>query len=325
MAVAPDQMQHDFVMFVDHGFSLMNMSGFFETLKIANQLLKFEKFTWSLCAADGAPVQSSCGVNVPVDTGLDTLLPRQTLILNIGANGVQNKSAIEWVRKTSHMCRFVGTLGNSEATLAKTGCLNQASTFSVHWREIDTLREQYPDQTFSRQPGVKGNKCFSASGSTAGIDLALCQIEESCGEAFVQRLADELNYTAQRKLQSLAGDNLPILSHIDNATLRVVISEMEDQIENAPNVQHFADKVLVSQRQLERLFQKSLNETPKKFFLKLRLDRARDLLLQTEMDVLQVAIATGFSSNGTFTKRFKERFGHAPRDLRALTEVAVPA
>lgn len=48
----------------------------------------------------------------------------------------------------------------------------------------------------------------------------------------------------------------------------------------------------------------------------IRLDRAYQLLKQTDMNVRDICVATGFSSSSSFSVRFRDRFGKPPREIR---------
>src|SRR3546814_9920016 len=74
----------------------------------------------------------------------------------------------------------------------------------------------------------------------------------------------------------------------------------------------------LSTRQLERLFRKYLNRSPARYYLELRLNKARLLLLQTNMSVIDVALACGFVSASHFSKCYRDFFGRTPRKERGL-------
>ena len=78
----------------------------------------------------------------------------------------------------------------------------------------------------------------------------------------------------------------------------------------------------VSRRQLERLFQKYLHCSPSRYYLKLRLVRARQLLKQTPMSIIEVAAVCGFVSTPHFSKCYREYFGIPPRDERVGSNTA---
>jgi len=95
-----------------------------------------------------------------------------------------------------------------------------------------------------------------------------------------------------------------------------VIRRMEDSADEPISQAKLATAVGLSSRQLERLFRRYLDRTPTRYYLELRLARARLLLLQTDLSVLEVALACGFVSASHFAKCYREVYGRTPRDQR---------
>lgn len=94
---------------------------------------------------------------------------------------------------------------------------------------------------------------------------------------------------------------------------------MQRHMETPLGPDALAGEVAVTRRQLERLFSATLNDTPTRFYLNLRLDRARELLQQTDMTITAVCVACGFESPSHFSRTYRARFGASPRgDRRAL-------
>ena len=103
---------------------------------------------------------------------------------------------------------------------------------------------------------------------------------------------------------------------IRNKKLVQVIGEMEQHSEPPLSTSQLALSISVTRRQLERLFRLHLNDTPRNFYLGLRLEKARQLLRQTDMSVLDVSLACGFESPSYFTRSYRARFACAPRQDR---------
>lgn len=87
---------------------------------------------------------------------------------------------------------------------------------------------------------------------------------------------------------------------------------MKTNIEDPIAPSQIAGTLGISTRQLERLFGKYLNTSPKKYYMEMRLERARHLLVQTEMSIIDVAIACGFGSPGHFARVYRTAFGMTP-------------
>ena len=77
-----------------------------------------------------------------------------------------------------------------------------------------------------------------------------------------------------------------------------------------------ARRVGLSPRQLQRTFRHYLDMAPHQYYLRIRLDRARELLTQTGMSIMDVMVACGFESSCHFSKVYREQFGHPPSAAR---------
>jgi transcriptional regulator GlxA family with amidase domain len=96
-----------------------------------------------------------------------------------------------------------------------------------------------------------------------------------------------------------------------------VIQLMEANLEEPLSRSQLADAAGLSSRQMERLFSKYLHRSPARYYVELRLNRARLLLLQTNMSVIDIALACGFVSASHFSKCYRDFFGKTPRRERA--------
>ena len=91
---------------------------------------------------------------------------------------------------------------------------------------------------------------------------------------------------------------------------------MEQNLEVPLPLEEVASRVEVSVRQLQRLFEQELNMTPRQWYLQLRIKRARRLLAETDLAVLAVGLACGFSSSSSFARSFRMYYGYSPRQVR---------
>ena len=91
---------------------------------------------------------------------------------------------------------------------------------------------------------------------------------------------------------------------------------MESNIEEPLTTDEIARHVCVSRRQLERIFKQYLNSVPSQYYLELRLNRARQMLLQTSKSIIQIGLSCGFSSGPHFSSAYRNCFGITPREDR---------
>ena len=97
-----------------------------------------------------------------------------------------------------------------------------------------------------------------------------------------------------------------------------IIEKMEENLEEPPSPSLLAKQACLSTRQLERLFRRYVDRSPKRYYLELRLKKARSLLLQTDMSVINVALASGFSSPLHFSKCYRAFYGRTPYRERGI-------
>jgi transcriptional regulator GlxA family with amidase domain len=93
---------------------------------------------------------------------------------------------------------------------------------------------------------------------------------------------------------------------------------MEENIEKPLSLEKIARTTGLSRRQIERLFKRDLNCVPKRYYLEMRLRRARELLLQTAMPIMDITAACGFQSPPHFSKCYRNQYGYPPSAERKI-------
>jgi transcriptional regulator GlxA family with amidase domain len=157
---------------------------------------------------------------------------------------------------------------------------------------------------------------LTCCGGAASIDFALTLVEHlfgsGTGAAVKEALCiDRVRGAEERQrvaLQARFGALQPKLSE--------AVTLMEANIEEPLSTDDIAQLVGLSRRQLERLFKQYLGSLPSRYYLELRLQRARQLLLETNHSIVQVGLMCGFSSGSHFSTAFGTLFGNTPREER---------
>ena len=199
--------------------------------------------------------------------------------------------------------------------LARAGLLD-GYRCTIHWENIASLREEFPAVIVSDDLFVIDRDRITSAGGQAATDMMLKLIEQRHGNAIAahvseQMLCDRMRGTSDRQripLHLSIGTNQPKLTE--------AVTLMEANIEEPISLDELSNYVGISRRQLERLFQKHLNCVPTRYYLNLRLNRARLLLLQTSKSIVEIALACGFISAPHFSKCYRDLFGIPPRDER---------
>jgi transcriptional regulator GlxA family with amidase domain len=137
-------------------------------------------------------------------------------------------------------------------------------------------------------------------------------IADDHGEDLANAVADQLIYTTIRTDQDTQRLSVPTRIGVRHPRLANVIKTMEFHIEDPISPASLADDVGMSTRQLERLFRRYLDRSPKRYYMELRLGKARNLLMQTDMSVINVALACGFASPSHFSKCYRAHYDTTP-------------
>ena len=104
---------------------------------------------------------------------------------------------------------------------------------------------------------------------------------------------------------------------VQNARILSIIEMMEANLSEPLTLVEIADHAGLSRRQIERLFRQHMGRSPARYYLEIRLDRARHLLIQSSLPVVEVAVACGFVSASHFSKCYRELYGRSPQQERA--------
>jgi transcriptional regulator GlxA family with amidase domain len=163
---------------------------------------------------------------------------------------------------------------------------------------------------------------MTAAGGLASADLMLRLIADAHGADLAAEVSDQMVYTAPRGDTDRQRMSVPARIGVRHPKLSRVIALMHEHIEEPLSAAALAEAVGMSTRQLERLFRRYLNRSPKRYYLEMRLEKARRLLLQTDMSVITVALACGFTSPSHFSKCYRGHYNRTPYRERGVADAA---
>ena len=309
--------QH-FAFILVEDFSHLAFSCAVEPLRIANLVSGEDLYAWSWGSEDGAQAVCSNGSVTLVHYGLDDLPKCDQLFVLSGIHMRDHvtRPLLAALRRARVRGVSIGALCSGAWILAEAGFLDGMEA-AIHWEYHDGFMEAFPEVKLVRNVFVADAKHMTASGGTATADLMLHLIERDHGSDLSVAVADQMVYNAVRNATAEQRVSLQSRNGMRNPHLAKAIRAMQDRIDDPISPSEISDMVGISTRQLERLFGKYLNTSPKKYFMEIRLDRARNLLVQTEASVTDVSLACGFENTGHFSRVYKATYGIAPTQQRA--------
>jgi transcriptional regulator GlxA family with amidase domain len=296
-----------------HRFSMIAFTAAIEPLRLANRAAGVPLYQWRLYSADGAPVEASNGVKVSVDHAFAEARDVDSVVVCAGVDvqSIDHRGLIAALRRLVKFGAAAGAVCTGAYVLAKGGLLDGYRS-TIHWENLPGMRADFPDLDLGEDLFEIDRDRFTCAGGTAAADMMLSLITRDHGQKLSASVTEQLIHHRIRD----AGERQRVepRTRPGGAPPKVlrVVSLMEQSIEQPLAMNEFAARVALSDRQLERLFCKHLGRTPTRHYLSIRLEYACQLLRQTSMPVLSVAMASGFNSASHFSKSYFQHFGHSP-------------
>ena len=315
-SAAPGQ----FVFVLLDNYSLIAFASAIEPLRLANHVSGRELYRWRLVSETGAPVRASAGIETAVNGPLEELPRGATAVVcgGIDVARATTKGVRNWLRRESRRGVTMGAVCTGAYALARAGLLD-GKRCTIHWENQDGFTEDFPDVELSDQIYVIDRDAMTAAGGAAAGDMMLRVVANAHGPDIAGMVADQMVYTNLRGDEDHQRLSVPARIGVRHPKLSRVIALMHENIEEPVSAARLAESVGMSTRQLERLFRRYLDRSPKRYYLELRLEKARRLLLQTDMSVINVALACGFTSPSHFSKCYRAHYKRTPYRERGVS------
>jgi len=301
-------------------FTLISLAAAIEPLRMANRICGENDYVWKTLSMTGEAVSASDGLCVNVDSSIrdDNVLDDLEALIVCGGRRVErntSKALSVWLRSVDKRGIGLGAICTGSYILADAGLLDGYSC-SIHWENMAALADLFPGISVSHKIFTIDGDRFTSSGGITPVDMMLHFISSKYGpdvsagvaEQFIFeriRMSDDEQRVPLRHSEGRQSEKLLIAAELMDTNIREPISQEE-----------LASYVGLSRRQLQRLFQRYLSCTPSNYYLKIRLQRARQLLRQTSNSIVEISVSAGFVSSSHFSKSYREMYGHSPSTER---------
>ncbi len=307
-------------------FSMSAVMLAIDTLRLANKALSKNVYSWTTLASKPGEVTGSNGLDLNAQRAF-TDADEFDAILVCGGVNIQkydDPAVTAYIRRKVAHGADIGAFCTGSFVLANAGLMN-GYRCTIHWESIPALIEQFPDVEVVSELFVADRNRLTCAGGVSVIDLMLNIISQQKGWDVATTVADDMLHHRIRTENEGQRMDLRSRSGIAHPKLLRVIADMENNIETPLSCSKLANNVCLSTRQLERLFRTYLAVPPTKYYLRMRLGRARFLLQQTSLSIFDVALASGFISASHFSKCFREYFGEPPSGERRRNQSISPS
>ena len=303
--------QETYCFYLVPGFSAMGFVAAMEPLRVANRLAQRPVFAWRLFSADGQPVAASCGLQVAVDGPLDENASALIVCAGFDPRRGISRALVASLRRMARKGAALGALDTGVYLLAEAGLIGDQPV-TLHWEAVPAFREDYPAVRVTEDLYCLGERLFTCAGGTAAIDMMLERIACRQGPALARAVSDQFIHSRIRPHEESQRADIGSRIGTRDPRLVKVIARMEADIENPVALEQLAVAAGITRRQLERLFTTQFGVGPAAYYRNLRLDRAQRLLADTGLPLIEVAVATGFSSKSAMARAYAQKFGRPP-------------
>jgi transcriptional regulator GlxA family with amidase domain len=294
-------------------YPLMTFSAALDSLRQGNRLAKRKVFEWTLLSVDGQDARSSSGLAFPVDAAIAKAPKCDVVIVCAGVNYADgyDSGVFAWLRRIHSEGCVMGAVSTGVFYLAKAGLL-EGRRCAVHWESLASFRSEFPKCFATDDIFAIDGRFLTSSGGTVTLDMMLYLIAAIEGRDLASQISDQFNHPRIRRQDDAQRMQPEDRFGIRNAKLGFVIRRMEGSLFDPIEISDLARSVSLSTRQLERLFHANLGKSPSRFYIDLRMSRARELLLHTELDVAEIADVCGYESVSHFSRFYRKHFDETP-------------
>ncbi|MBZ9557276.1 MULTISPECIES: GlxA family transcriptional regulator [unclassified Modicisalibacter] len=298
-------------------FAMMAFFSAVEPLRIANRIAGRELFVWHVISQDGEPVTASNGMTLLADASLDSAprLPTLAVCSSFDPEAALHRRTIRWLHRLAGEGCVLGGIDTGSVILARAGLL-EGHRVTLHWESLPAFRERFPAIEAVESRYEIAETGFSCAGGAAAMDMSLDLIARRHGPALATAVTEQLIHDQGRTPRQ--SQRMALVQRLGShkSALIAAVALMERHLETPLAIQTIAERVGISLRQLQRHFEQELGVRPRDHYRHLRLARARQLLQETDHEILGIGLACGFNSASSFSRAYRQHYGESPRESR---------
>ncbi|MCZ0963811.1 GlxA family transcriptional regulator [Paracoccus benzoatiresistens] len=295
------------------GFSNMVLSCLLEPLRAVRDQGQAD-LHWQVLTADGNSVRSSSGLLVAPDGGARGAFDLLIVVSGYGFRDHARGNGLRHVLALSRRSLIVVGADTGAWLLAAAGLLS-GQRATIHWSLVPEFAEAFPNVQVGALPSVMEGRVWSCGDASAALELILDLIEKRFGKGSAFLASSMFLHEADHSSGgSRAGTLWP--ARKAPARLHQVIDLMVEKIEMPIPIAQIAAQSGFSLSSMERQFRAETGMSPGRYFQMLRLTRARDLVLGTDLDFRSIALRCGYANASALGKAYKSAFACPIRQLR---------
>ncbi|MGX9115850.1 GlxA family transcriptional regulator [Mesorhizobium sp. BHbsci] len=288
-----------------------------EPFRAANRVSKSAPFSIDLLSADPATPPASMDIKFPMTATFDEDRKFDLVILLVSYSVADEAKGklFGWLRRQSAAGAHLCGMDTGPLLLAEAGLLDGYDA-TCHWTALASLRELSANTRIVEQLYLIDRNRSTCAGQAASLDYSMAMLRHMCGDALYHLVRNELIYTPRLpefRQREIVNPQPFMTNPVLNGAQRI----MQETVESPLDIDTVAQKCGISVRELQYLFQRHLSTTPKKRYIALRLQRAKELLLYSSMSIRETGLASGFATPSAYYRAFFANFQTSPQDYRS--------
>lgn len=312
------KISRSYELFVGRGFCGFELSAITHTLSLANALNMSVRYEWRFVSDAPGLVSGDNGMMVRAEPAIPDYGFSDVMIVVGGRARAEG-----WLARARAMQRkaLPVVLLSEAATAYIKAVKSPPGKLTTHWSDVATLAESgfYPNLTSRFSENSDG--IITAAGAGATTELMLGLISDDLEPAKIAELGNHLLVHTIRKNSAEQPMGIADNASLFDRRVTEAIRLMEGSVAEPLSMAELTRKAGLSTRHLERVFRKVFDDTPAKFYKRLRARRARAMIEDTLMPMVEIAVATGFGSPDTLAKAVRDEYGITPSKMRARSKL----
>ena len=285
-------------------FSNHCLANVLEPLRAANDLSSQQVFEWNIVVLGGQRVRSSSGLRLEADAQLADM--RGDILMVMPSYGFLTHANVTSSRALRAAARRFDTLAGLDTgswLLAEAGLLDGYRA-TIHWDELDRFSERFSDIDVQKEAVIYDRDRITCGGASTAFALAMQMIEKQHGAALRLRVEHLFSGAyAQRPVRR-------------GGIAARAVDLMRAHIEEPLPIAQLAQQLGRSQKHLEQQMLARLGAAPQVIYRRIRLERARQLSLDTTISVAEISVRCGYQDASAMTRAFRSEYGTTPQALR---------
>jgi transcriptional regulator GlxA family with amidase domain len=288
-----------------------------DALRAANQVAGRTLYNWYNISPDGLPSLASNGIAVQCHYQVGALEHLDYLFVVASDEGVKfdQPRTLSWLRSLACANTILGGISGGAIVLTRAGVMTDHK-LTLHWVYAAAFAEEFPAADLRRSLYIIDRKRLTCGGGVSPLDMMLAVIRESFGDDIAIGVSEWFLHTDIRDGRNPQRLSFEARLGVTHPGLIRVLQAMDRAHEDPLSRRQLAAVAGVSQRHLDRLFLEQVGVPLSAYYRDERLLHARQLVQQSSLSLLQIAIACGFTRASTFSKCYRRRFAVSPSQDR---------